>query len=122
MALFGGFRRGEQIALTWDDVDYAHNTVEIRKSAARVKDGIIIKAPKTFSSNRIVTHLADCMKLLKRLEIQQKEYRLQVGEYWKGEGHIFTQDDGSIMDISTPILAGLGIPKHPQPWTFMPTL
>ena len=102
MALLGGFRRGELIALTWDDVDYAHNTVEIRKSAARVKDGIIIKAPKTFSSNRIVTLPADCMKLLKRLEIQQKEYRLQVGEYWKGEGHIFTQDDGSIMDISTP--------------------
>lgn len=102
IALTSGCRRGEMLALKWDDVDYAHNTVEIRKSAARVKEGIIIKAPKTFSSNRIVTLPADCMKLLKRLEIQQKEYRLQVGEYWKGEGHIFTQDDGSIMDISTP--------------------
>lgn len=102
LALFGGFRCGEIVALTWDDIDYMHNTVEIRKSAARVKEGIIIKAPKTFSSNRIVTLPADCMKLLKRLEIQQKEYRLQVGEYWKGEGYIFTQDDGSIMDLSTP--------------------
>lgn len=39
LALFGGFRLGELIALTWDDIDFTSNTVSITKSTARTKDG-----------------------------------------------------------------------------------
>lgn len=102
LAILGGFRRGELIALTWDDIDFDKNTVQISKSSARTKNGIITKAPKTFSSNRVVTLPGDCMVMLRKYKIKQYEYRLSLGTYWKGNNHIFIQDDGKQMDISTP--------------------
>lgn len=102
MALFGGFRRGELTALTWNDIDFDKNSVNITKSTARTKDGMINKTPKNFSSNRTVNMPADVMQLLKRHKVEQSKYRLAVGSYWKGSDFIFTQDDGKQMDISTP--------------------
>lgn len=102
MALFGGFRRGELIALTWNDIDFEQCTVSISKSAARTKDGIIIKQPKNSSSVRVVTLPKDTIKLLKRYKTEQAEYRLSVGSYWKGTNNIFIQDNGQMMDLSTP--------------------
>lgn len=102
MALFGGFRRGELIALTWDDVNFEHFTVDITKSAARTKNGIITKQPKNASSIRIVSLPKDTIKLLKRYKREQYEYRLSLCSYWKGGNNIFIQDDGRQMDLSTP--------------------
>lgn len=102
MALFGGFRRGELIALTWDDVDFDQKTISITKSAARTKDGIINKSPKNSSSNRIVKMSDSVIKLLKRHKIEQNKYRLSLGTYWKGSNFIFTQDNGLQLDLSTP--------------------
>ena len=102
LAIFGGFRRGELIALIWDDIDFNNNSITISKSSARTKDGIITKAPKTFSSNRTVTLPLETMKLLKKHKAEQQRYKLSLGTYWKGTGHIFTQSDGKQMDISTP--------------------
>lgn len=102
MALFGGFRRGELIALTWDDVDFETNTISITKSSARTKDGIITKAPKTFSSIRDVSLPAECMELIRRYQKEQEKYKKSVGDYWAGDNYIFIQDNGKQLDISTP--------------------
>ena len=102
MALFGGFRLGELIALTWDDIDFKSCTVSISKSTAKTKDGMITKSPKTASSIRIVSLPTETMSLLRRWKAEQQAYRLSAGTYWKGIGHIFIQDNGSQMDISTP--------------------
>lgn len=102
LAIFGGFRRGELVALTWNDVDFENNTVTISKTSARTKDGIITKTPKTFSSNRVVALPIETMQLLRKHKTEQQKYRLALGTYWKGAGHIFTQTDGKQMDISTP--------------------
>ena len=37
VTLFAGFRRGELIALTWEDVDYDNHTIDISKAAARTR-------------------------------------------------------------------------------------
>lgn len=102
LAVFGGFRRGELAALTWDDIDFQNLTVTINKASARTKDGIITKAPKTFSSNRTVTLPASTMKLIQKYKAEQQRYRLSLGTYWKGSNYLFIQDDGKQMDISTP--------------------
>lgn len=102
LAVFGGFRRGELAALTWDDIDFQNHTVTINKASARTKDGIITKSPKTFSSNRTVTLPASTMKLIQKYKAEQQRYRLSLGTYWKGSNYLFIQDDGKQMDISTP--------------------
>lgn len=102
LAIFGGFRRGELIALTWDDIDFQSHTVTVTKASARTKDGIITKAPKTFSSNRTVTLPAHTINLIRKYKAEQQRYRLSLGTYWKGSNYLFIQDDGKQMDISTP--------------------
>lgn len=102
LAIFGGFRRGELIALTWNDIDFEHCTVSVSKSSARTKDGIITKSPKTFSSNRTVSLPADTLDLLRKHRTEQQRYRLSLGTYWQGDNYVFIQDSGRQMDISTP--------------------
>ena len=102
LAIFGGFRRGELVALTWDDIDFNSRTVTINKTSARTKNGIITKSPKTFSSNRDVVVGIEVIEPLKKYKVEQNKYRLTLGSYWQGENYIFIQDNGKQMDISTP--------------------
>lgn len=102
LAIFGGFRRGELIALTWDDIDFHASTVSISKAAARTKSGTINKSPKTVTSNRVITIPPAALEMLLDYQEEQRAYRLSLGSYWMGDNYIFIQDNGKQMDISTP--------------------
>lgn len=102
LALFGGFRLGELVALTWDDVNFQNNTVSITKSTAKTKNGQITKCPKTPTSIRTISIPPDVIQLLSHYKAEQAKYRLSLGSYWNGDNYIFIQDDGTQMDINTP--------------------
>lgn len=68
-----GARRGEVLALTWNDIDFKAGTVSITKSLVRVpgarKAGVpskTVKAPKTENSNRTVTIDAGTLQWLRK--------------------------------------------------------
>lgn len=78
-ALYTGCRRGELIALTWDDVDIEKRTITISKSMFRDEDGKMKpKSTKTVSGNRIVPILD---KLMEKLT--------------PGKGYVFGNPDGT---------------------------
>lgn len=52
IAMFGGLRRGELTALTWNDIDFAKNTITVNKSYD-FKSGTL-KLPKTSAGIRTV--------------------------------------------------------------------
>src|SRR5699024_2698480 len=55
MALKTGLRKGELLALQWDDVDFATNTIHVRLSLSYTKEnGYQLKEPKTKGSIRKV--------------------------------------------------------------------
>ena len=77
-ALFSGLRRGEVLALTWDDVDIKNGLISVNKTLNRVKDHdkkskkktkLVVNNPKTENSNRIIPIVNSIIKLL----IQQKK-------------------------------------------------
>lgn len=103
MAMIGGFRRGEIMALTWDDIDFNNRQVEINKASAYTKaNGVITKKPKTASSVRYVTLDQVCIALLKTWKAEQSEYRLSIGSEWQGKNYIFIQEGGRQMNLDTP--------------------
>ena len=55
LAIFTGCRRGELVALTWDDLDFTNATISIVKSVCRVKKEIIVKSTKTKKSARLIS-------------------------------------------------------------------
>ena len=110
LAIYGGFRRGEMIALTWKDVDFKNRTISVNKAASRVKGGVIIKDPKTKASKRTVVMPQFCMDTLKKWKQIQKRLSMALGPVWQGprgakydENCIFIQmDSGKMMDLSSP--------------------
>ena len=102
LALFGGLRKGELLALTWDDIDFEHNSISITKSMALVDGVPLIKKPKTKGSVRTVTVPKSIMNMLKVYRAEQIEYRFKLADYWKGENWIFIQQDGKLMNYYTP--------------------
>lgn len=102
LAIYSGLRKGEILALKWEDVDFENNTVAVTKAAAMVKGEQIVKVPKTRNSYRVVSIPHSVTEKLRKLQLEQTRYRLSVGDYWQGEGWIFTQDNGRMMNYSTP--------------------
>lgn len=103
VAVFGGFRRGELVSLTWDDVDMDENTISITKSTARTKrHGNITKAPKNAHSVRKVVLPDFVIAMLREYKNQQDLYKNSLGDYWEGDNYIFIQSNGRRIDLSTP--------------------
>lgn len=103
VAVFGGFRRGELISLTWDDVNFDDNTINIVKSTARTKRlGNITKSPKNKHSVRKIVLPDFVINMLSEYKEQQDMYKTSLGDYWNGDNYVFIQDDGRRMDLSTP--------------------
>lgn len=66
--IYAGLRKGEMIALTWNDIDFKNNTISVNKSA-NLKDGGNIKCPKTEAGYRTIPMpkvLADYLKGIKK--------------------------------------------------------
>lgn len=54
LGVCAGMRRGEILALRWEDVDFERGTISVNWSLARVNAGIEIKRPKSASSRRLI--------------------------------------------------------------------
>ena len=100
--LYGGFRKGEALALTWEDIDFTANQIHINKSAVYYKGEMSIKAPKTAGSVRQVSMPQSVMDLLSRYQNLQKSQKALLEEFWPETNWLFTQHDGTIMNYHTP--------------------
>ena len=55
LSIVGSFRRGEIVALQWDDINRDACTVTVRRSAAKVKGKVYLKEPKTAAGIRTIS-------------------------------------------------------------------
>jgi len=66
LALATGLRRGELLALTWDNVHIENNTISVKQNLVEVHGGIQFETPKTASSIRTIAVSADIMEKLQQ--------------------------------------------------------
>lgn len=102
IALFCGLRKGEILALHWDDIDFDKHQLRVCKTVAMSKNGLICKEPKTKSSVRTVPIPKQVMPLLLQYQSEYDAYKDSLGDKWQGKGNLFIQGDGHLMDLSTP--------------------
>lgn len=105
LALCAGLRRGELLALTWNDIDFENNTVDVNKSYEADKTKGTSKETKTPGSNRIVKVPQICMDILSDLREEREEYKSDLADSWRGDPDhdvLFIKADGSPMGIDTP--------------------
>lgn len=105
LLIYGGFRRGEALALTWDDIDFDKNEISINKSASYHNKVLIVKEPKTRGSIRTVAMPEAVMKQLAAYKCEQEKEAKRLEGYWQHHNFVFTQDNGKMMSQSTPYIA-----------------
>ncbi|MBP3479414.1 MAG: site-specific integrase, partial [Oscillospiraceae bacterium] len=105
LAVYTGLRKGELLALQWSDIDFVSDVVHVSKAVTLVDGKPVVKAPKTKTSNRTVSIPHSLAVRLNDLRKTQTLYRLSVGSYWQGDDWVFTQDNGKMMNYSTPYQA-----------------
>jgi integrase len=80
MALATGMRRGELLALRWQDVDLDDATLKVERALEQTKrGGLVFKAPKTRYGRRIITLPPSAVAELRAHRKSQAEQRLALG-------------------------------------------
>lgn len=107
LELTTGLRRGELLALRWQDVDLTKGEITVRQALSRVcyaDEGytrLEITDTKTEASKRTIPLLPDVVRELKALKRRQAEERLFFGQAYQDKDLVFAQEDGRPVDPRT---------------------
>lgn len=113
LALDLGCRRGELTGLTWADVDFEAERVQIIKTTQYAYGKIFEKGTKTANSERINYISKTTLELLKKWQKEQLKQKMLLGSKWQGSKRIFTTDYGADIHPDTPSkILGKIINKH----------
>lgn len=109
LSLGTGLRRGELLALTWEDIDLRNNIIKINKSLAKVyiigEDGLkerkqIIQVPKTRRSIREVPFPENLIPIFKDIKRKQNRDKFKCGQSYEISNHVFTTSTGKLIDVT----------------------
>jgi len=116
LAVATGMRRGEVLALRWQDVDLDAGTISVCRSLEQTKAGLSFKEPKTARSRRVVVLPGFAVEALRKHRVEQAEHRLRVGPAWEDHGLVCCRENGrpiapnSIHSAYETVLSRAGLP------------
>lgn len=86
---FTGMRKGECLALTWNDIDFTNQTVTVNKTlAVGMNSKQIVQPPKTLESYRTITLDDNTVLWLKKWKIEQAKALLKFGHNAMSENQL----------------------------------
>lgn len=93
-----GMRRGECLALRWQDIDHGAGVLRIRGTLSRIGKGLTVTEPKTERSRRMLPLSPATAALLTAQRKAQVTEQLHAGSEWIDTGHVFTTETGQPVD------------------------
>ncbi|MCY3078557.1 site-specific integrase [Aerococcus sp. JJEM-2022b] len=101
---YTGLRRGEALALTWEDIIFHNSQLVINKNLTEGTDGLYVSNPKTLSSVRTISIDSETIKVLRRWKLKQAQEFLQLGIRVRNHNQlIFTQTEkNEVINLTTP--------------------
>lgn len=93
-----GMRRGEILALTWDDIDVQRQMILVSKSVEETvgKNGLRIKEPKSKSGRRAVDVPENVINRLLAYKEQQEAKAEEMGKLWTSNNLVCPDDAGNL--------------------------
>ncbi|HEY5427280.1 MAG TPA: site-specific integrase [Candidatus Tumulicola sp.] len=96
LALTIGARRGELLALRWENVDTESTTLTIEASLSQTKAGIARKGTKT-NKTRTIPLSRPALEALQRQRATQAADKLRAGGLYDSQGWVFADELGACM-------------------------
>jgi integrase len=94
-----GLRKGEALALRWEDIDLDAGTLSVRGTLKRQKGGgLYVDTTKTDAGTRELPLVAGTAEALREHRRRQAAERLALGPLWTDTGHVFTTATGTPLD------------------------
>ena len=94
-----GLRKGELLALRWDDVDLEGGVVHVRQNVQRLPEiGLVFGPPKSNKSRRTIPLPAASAKVLRTHRANQAAEALALGPAWGESGLVFTSAVGTVIE------------------------
>ncbi|MEE9544053.1 MAG: site-specific integrase [Rhodospirillales bacterium] len=94
LALTTGMRRGEVLAIRWQDIDLDGAVLTVIQSLEQTKAGLRFKPPKSKKSRRRISLSPLTVDALRRHKVKQLEERLALGLGKNDSGLVFTTVEG----------------------------
>jgi integrase len=103
LAVMVGMRKGELLALQWDDVDLDRSTIVVRRTLTCDKERrAIVGPPKTKAGRRTITIPSTCVAALKAHRQAQRFQQMAHRDRWQDMNLVFPSPDGDYMYSCTP--------------------
>ncbi|CAJ1202134.1 Tyrosine recombinase XerC [Companilactobacillus paralimentarius] len=101
---FTGIRRGECLALTWDDIDTKNSTLNVNKTLTQgAKGKQIIQATKTKKGTRIISLDSTTLFYLKKWQLEQKRKLFILGfNANESDQLLFATTKNTFKSLNTP--------------------
>jgi integrase len=95
-----GLRKGELLALRWEDVDLEGGVVlHVRQNVQRLPEmGLVFGPPKSSKSRRTIPLPAASAKVLRSHRANQAAEALALGPAWVDSGLVFTSTVGTVIE------------------------
>jgi len=118
LALTTGMRRGEVLALKWQDIDFDQSLLQVKRIFTRAPGHPFLEAePKTEKSKRLLMLTSITIDKLQTHRLRQVEAKLQSGSAWKDYDLVFCTSLGTplsgnvVLARLKKLLAQAGLPE-----------
>ena len=116
IAVTTGLRRGEILALKWQNIQLSSARLHVRQSLEQTKEGLRFKSPKTEKSKRTVILPRFTVEALKEHRKRTAERKLKLGKVYQDNDLVCAREDGTIWPPDTlSTLFAARIKKAPVP-------
>ncbi|WP_062349876.1 tyrosine-type recombinase/integrase [Bacillus kwashiorkori] len=102
LLIYTGARKGEVLALTWDDIDFKAGTIHFGKTLFFNNGKHYFQQPKTATSKRSISLDTKTLSLLKKWRTRLKEANLANPNLFEDNNLVFTRDDGLPLRLAYP--------------------
>ena len=94
-----GLRKGELLALRWDDVDLEAGLVQVRQTVQRLPQAsLVFGPPKSTRSRRTIPLPGASVRVLRAHRTRQAAEMLALGELWVDSGLVLTSAVGTVIE------------------------
>ena len=109
LALATGMRKGELMALKWQDINFSTGNLQVRRILTHMpaklggKGGYVEAEPKTERSRRSIAIAPLALEKLKEHRVRQLEARLKAGPLWRENDLVFCSQVGGHLHTSRDV-------------------